>query len=272
MKSNPSISIALVIVPAAVLVCASCSTTTPPPPAEGSSAAAYQEGVPGGARVDTFEITATVTAVDHAKRQATLLTSDRKKTQYKAGPDVINFDQVRVGDQVKATVTEELVVYVREKSEPRNNDGQAGLVALAPKGAKPGAVMAATVEVTARVTSVDLRNHKATLEFPDGSTKTVAVRPDVKLSAADVGREVVIQVTQAVAIRVEKPQRQANASTSITHLPSNPNEQSAFKINPAHPLHGRRPRQGRGQHGQQSSRIPCVRAPRPSEQASAKII
>jgi hypothetical protein len=65
--------------------------------------------------------------------------------------------------------------------------------------------MADTAEVTTRVKSVDLKQHKATLEFPDGSTKTVAVRPNAKLSATDVGREVVIQVTQAVAVRVEKP-------------------------------------------------------------------
>ncbi len=81
----------------------------------------------------------------------------------------------------------------------------AGPTALAPKGAKPGVVMADTAELTTRVKSVDLKEHKATLEFPDGSTKTVAVRPNVKLSATDVGREVVIQVTQAVAVRVEKP-------------------------------------------------------------------
>jgi hypothetical protein len=155
--------------------------------------------------VDTFEIAATVTAVDHAKRQATLLHSDGKKTQFKAGPEVVNFDQVRVGDQVKATVTEELVVYVRQKSEAGGSDHLASLVALAPKGAKPGVVMADTAQVTARVRAVDPDRHKATLEFPDGSTKTVAVRPDVKLSLMDVGREVEIQVTQAVALRVDKP-------------------------------------------------------------------
>lgn len=200
MKANPFKLIALASV-SAILVCTSCATK---PAGEGSTVAAYQEGVPGGVIVDTVQITATVTAVDHAKRTATLVTPEGKKTEFKAGPEVINFDQVRVGDQVKATVTEQLVVYVREKGDGRS-DGQASLIALAPKGAKPGAVMADTVEVTTRVKAVDLKNHKATLEFPDGSTKTVSVRPDVKLSAADVGREVVIQATQAVAIRVEKP-------------------------------------------------------------------
>jgi hypothetical protein len=204
MKTNPLQSIATAFASVAVLICASCSTT-PPPPAEHSTITAFDEGVPGGVAVDTFEITAKVTAVDRAKRIATLLKPDGKYTQFKAGPEVRNFDQIQVGDQVKATVTEELVVYVRDQGGRRTSDGQAGLVMLAPKGDKPGAFSVETVEITTRVRAVDLKNHKATLEFPDGSTRTVAVRPDVKLSTTDIGREVVIQATQAVAIRVEKP-------------------------------------------------------------------
>jgi hypothetical protein len=204
MKSNPFKLIALAIVPVVVLLIASCSTT-PPPPAERTTVTAFDEGVPGGVAVDTFEITAKVTAVDRAKRVATLLKPDGKYTQFKAGPEVRNFDQIQVGDQVKATVTEELVVYVREQGGTRTSDGQAGFVMLAPKGDKPSAFSVETVEVTTRVRAVDLKNHKATLEFPDGSTRTVAVRPDVKLSTTDIGREVVIRATQAVAIRVEKP-------------------------------------------------------------------
>lgn len=198
---NASKLIALALVPSAVFVFTSCSSHSS---GERATAAAYQPGVAGGVMVDTFQITATVTAVDSAKRQATLVTPDGKKTQFKAGPEVVNFPQIRVGDQVKATLTEQLVVFVREKSETRN-DGGAGLIALAPKGAKPGVLMAETVEVTTKVKSVDLKNHKATLEFPDGSTKTVKVRRDVKISDADVGREVVIRATEALAILVEKP-------------------------------------------------------------------
>lgn len=201
MKMNASKLIALALVPSAVFVFTSCSSSSS---GERATAAAYQPGVPGGVMVDTFQITATVTAVDSAKRQVTLVTPDGKKTQFKAGPEVVNFPQIRVGDQVKATMTEQLVVFVREKGGARN-DGQAGLIALAPKGAKPGVLMAETVEVTTKVKSVDLKNHKATLEFPDGSTKTVKVRQDVKISDADVGREVVIRATEALAILVEKP-------------------------------------------------------------------
>ena len=142
--------------------------------------------------------------MDHSKRTYTLVTPDGRKTQYKAGPEVTNFDQVRKGDQVKATVTEQLVVRAREKGETRS-DGETGFIALSPQGGKPGVVMADTVEVTARVKSVDVEKRKATLEFPDGTTRTVTVRPDVKLASSDVGREIVFRATESVAVKVEKP-------------------------------------------------------------------
>jgi len=205
---NTSRLIVLSLVPAAVLVCTSCSSNDSS--AEGGTAAAAtretstQPGVPGGVVIDTYQITARVAEVDHAKRTYTLVTPDGRKTQYKAGPEVTNFDQVREGDRVKATVTDQLVVRARGQGETRD-DGETGLVALAPRGGKPGVVMADTTEVTARVKSVDLNHRKATLEFPDGTTRTVAVRPDVKLSSSDVGREIVFRTTEAVAVSVEKP-------------------------------------------------------------------
>jgi hypothetical protein len=76
------------------------------------------------------------------------------------------------------------------------------LVAL--KNADAG-VMAATLQITAKVTAIDLKRHKTTLQFPDGTTRTVAVRKDVDLTQRKVGEEVVIRCTEAIAIAVEKP-------------------------------------------------------------------
>ena len=46
---------------------------------------------------------------------------------------------------------------------------------------------------------------QATLQFEDGSTRTVAVRPDVDLGKRKVGDTVVLRLTEALAMRVEKP-------------------------------------------------------------------
>jgi hypothetical protein len=192
---------AIVFAAVAVLVLASCSSA---PKGEGSLVAAYQEGVPGGVVVQTTQTSATVTGIDAATRRVTLVTRDGKKTVFKAGPEVANFAQIQIGDQIRVTLVEELVVFLRAQGEPAD-DGQAGAVALAPIGAKPGVLMADTVQVTAKVTAIDLKRHRATLQFPDGTTRTITVRKDVDLTKRSVGEDVVVRSTEALAIMVEKP-------------------------------------------------------------------
>jgi hypothetical protein len=191
------------LLPAVMLAVTSCSSTSSDQ-AQGTTMTATQPGVPGGVMVNTYQITATVTAIDTPNRELTLATPDGKKTQFKAGPDVVNFPQIQVGDQVNAIVTEQVAVFMATDAPPQS-DGAAGMVALAPVGAKPGALMAATVQVTATVTDIDLKDHKATLQFPDGTSKTFAVRPDVDLTQRKVGEQVVIRYTEALAISVQKP-------------------------------------------------------------------
>jgi Cu/Ag efflux protein CusF len=191
----------LSLFPAALLAFSSCSTE---PKGESSGFTAVQHGTPGGVAVQTYKETATVTGVDKANRKVTLVTPDGTKTTVKAGPEVVNFDQIAIGDQVKATVTEQLVVFVRNPGDP-SGDGAAAAVVLAPLGAKPGALVANTEEVTAKVKSIDVKHRKAILLFPDGTSHTFKVRPDVDMTGHSVGDEVVFRTTEAVAITVEKP-------------------------------------------------------------------
>jgi hypothetical protein len=171
---------------------------------EAAGAVAIKEGVAGGTVVQTYELKATVTAIDKAARKVTLMDATGIKTTVKAGPEVVNFDQIRVGDELNITAAQELVVSLAGEGES-SRDGGAQMVALAPKGAKPGAIMAETTQVTAKVTAINAEQHTATLQFEDGSTRTVAVRPDVDLSKRKIGDKVVIRTTGALAIRVVKP-------------------------------------------------------------------
>jgi hypothetical protein len=172
-----------------------------------TGAAVLAQGVPGGAVVRTYELTARVASIDTATRKVTLVSSDGIKKTVKMGPEVINFDQIHVGDQLKVMAAEELVVYVAGEGEA-SGDATAQFVALAPEGAKPGGMMAETTQVTAKVTAIDIGHRKATLEFEDGSTQTVAVRPDVDLGKRKVGDQVVIRITEALAIEVKESRRQ----------------------------------------------------------------
>jgi hypothetical protein len=159
---------------------------------------------PDGAIVaDTFTTTATVTGIDAARRELMLVTQNGHREKYKAGPEVVNFDQIQVGDRVKAVLTEEVAVALGKGAGPIGTSGVG--VAVAPVGAQPGAVMVETSEITATVNSVDERKHKITFELPDGTTRTVKAGRKIDLSAVQPGETVTMQVGEGVAVTVEKP-------------------------------------------------------------------
>ncbi len=207
IRSTTTVSITLALGAAFLLVLTACSTPTPPPPAKGGGAVAFQEGVPGGVIVATVDVSARVTAIDKVNRKVTLLKQNGKKSIVKVGPEAINFDQVKVGDLVRATVTEELVIFLEGEGTPAK-EGVAGMVALAPKGARPGGLVAQVKQVTATVTAIDQTNRTATLRFEDGTSQTFSVRDDIDLSQRKVGDRVVFRVTEMIAISVEKTENQ----------------------------------------------------------------
>ena len=200
--AGPTSTLALLF--AVLFTIAACATTTPPPPAQVNTATAVQEGVPGGVTVNSIEVTAKVTAIDTKNRKMTLLLPEGDKETVKVPPEAVNFDQISVGDLVKATLIEEVVVYLDEEGASIP-DGYAAGVAIAPKGAQPGGIVAETVKVTATVTAIDHTNRTATVRFNDGSVETFPVRDDIDLSQRKVGEKVVFMVTEMVALSVEKP-------------------------------------------------------------------
>ncbi len=189
----------LFLVAAGILVLFSCATPGPP----GVEQVAVVQTSDSVIVVDTFTATVTVGAIDTAKRKVTLVDANGRKTTYKAGPEVVNFDQIKTGDQVKVVLTEEAAVYIGRGAPPGASNVTG--VALAPVGAKPGGVLVDTVQMTAKVTDVDTKKRKVTYELPDGSTKTVKVSKQVDLADLTAGDNVTVRVTEGLAISVEKP-------------------------------------------------------------------
>lgn len=171
---------------------------------QGSRTVAVVAGEAGGVVEDTFTASATVSDINKSERKITLKSADGSKTSFTAGPQIRNFDQLKEGDKVNATVTERLEVFVRGSGEDPRVTHSAAL-ARAPKGAKPGALVAEMYEIVAAVKSIDQSARTAALEFSDGQTRTVKVRPDVDLSRYKVGDNVVIRVSAALTVVAETP-------------------------------------------------------------------
>jgi len=195
---------ALALAPAIMLVFTSCKTHTEPSPFAKSSKTSTQAGVPGGIVVENeYELTARVTAIDAAKRTVTVVTADGTPLTFTCGPQVRNFDQIQVGDQLRAKLTDLLSGTVVDPRNP-SADGSSTLLLRAPEGAMPAAAGAETTQVTATVTGVDTLRHIVSLRFPDGSLHHYAVRPDVDLKGQQLGEKVVIRKTTVTAISVQR--------------------------------------------------------------------
>jgi hypothetical protein len=190
---------------AASLALAACTSTHPTPPlGETTRSTIYKEGVPGGILVETTKLRATVVAIAATNRTVTLAVKDGRQKSIKCGPEVINFDQIHIGDHVKATITSELAMALAD-SGSLPIDSSVQQVALAPDGAKPGGVMTEMQQYTATVTAINQRRREVTLLLPDDTTRTLPVRPDIDLSKQKVGEKVAVRVSVAVAIEVDKP-------------------------------------------------------------------
>ncbi|MBV8181181.1 MAG: hypothetical protein JO045_20750 [Mycobacterium sp.] len=99
-----------------------------------------------------------------------------------------DFDRIKAGDKVEATMAQELTVYVLKNGQ------------LPVAGGPPRAVKS-----DARVLMVDPSYRLLTLQYPNGRNETFKVGLDVKLLEMEAGDDVVIRTIEAVALEVEKP-------------------------------------------------------------------
>ena len=159
---------------------------------------------PGVVVAETRTVKATVEAVNPATREVTLKGESGKIVTIKAGPEVKNFDQIKVGDVLTARYLESVALLVRKPGDPPSAS-ESRTVEVAPKGAKPHATIVETKEVTATVEAIDYAKRTVTLTSPEG-TRTIKVDPSVKrLNEVKKGDQIVARYTEGLAISVKTP-------------------------------------------------------------------
>jgi len=167
-----------------------------------SATVCAQDGVELG---DGVVLTAEVVGIDVVDRTLTLLGDDGNVVEVEVGKDARNFDQIEIGDKVKAVYYESIALYIGKPGE--KPDVTSGLVtARSPKGDMPGGVAIESVTATAIIEKIHEKKRKVTLKLPDGKKKTIKVDKSVKgFDSLKVGASVNVVYTEALAISVEKP-------------------------------------------------------------------
>jgi Cu/Ag efflux protein CusF len=153
--------------------------------------------------VATTQRTATVVAIDAGSREVTLKDADGKVFNVNAGDQVRNFDQIKVGDKVKAEYTEALSLKLKKRSSGTPQASEQDTVDRAPQGAKPGAVVGRTVTALADVVAVNAKQQTVTLRGPLGNSYDLNVRDPAQLKNIKQGDQVEVVYTEALAISVE---------------------------------------------------------------------
>ncbi|WP_315386036.1 hypothetical protein [uncultured Stenotrophomonas sp.] len=148
-----------------------------------------------------------VTALDTKTRAVTVTGADGSALEFVAGPEVRNFNQLKVGDKVtldyKAAIA--LALEPAGSAPVGMTKSQAKTVPI--RGAKPGGARSNTIEIVTEVTAVNPERNTIALRGASGNTQLIAVeRPDLraKLPSVKRGDLVKISYTEAVALAIRR--------------------------------------------------------------------
>lgn len=151
------------------------------------------------------EISGRVVAVHRAHRTVSLRGAQGHVVTIKVDEAVRNFDQVRVGDEVKLQYYESVAIFVTSEGKPPADEG-AVAVGVAAKGQKPAGELVAVTDVSATIESINPVKRVLMLKGPQGNVFPVTVDKSVQdFGALRVGDNVHVRHTEALALSVSKP-------------------------------------------------------------------
>ena len=171
----------------------------------GAATSVYAKAAKSVVMGDAVVITAEVLAIDKDDRMLTLLGPKENVVDVVVGEEARNFDQIKVGDELKITYYESVAIYVgKPGTQPEEDAGM--VVARSAKGEKPGGYAVGAVDVSATVVGIDKKKRTLTLELPEGNVVTTEVDKSVKaFDSLKVGDSIHARLTKAIAISVETP-------------------------------------------------------------------
>jgi Cu/Ag efflux protein CusF len=149
----------------------------------------------------TVKVNATITKIDPVTREVTLRGPQGREVPVTLGPEVKNFSQLKVGDNVTAEYVEALTLELKKGGKAVVGRTEDSGAARAKAGEKPGALAARQVTVIADVTAVDPATQTVTLKGPKQTVDLKVADPE-QFKLIKVGDQVEAVYTEALAIGV----------------------------------------------------------------------
>jgi Cu/Ag efflux protein CusF len=150
-------------------------------------------------------ITATVEAIDSAKRELTLKGPKGNYVVMECPDSVKRFDEVKVGDKITVNYMEALVLELH-KADSAAKLGMSETTGVERmKTEKPSATISRQTTATVAVEAVDPAAPSITVRTADGNTLSFRVQDKKNLESVQPGDKIVITYSEAVAIKVSTP-------------------------------------------------------------------
>jgi len=167
----------------------------------GAAGASAQQPI---TKMTSSTATATIQAIDATARTVTLKDTSGQEDTYSIGPEVKRFNELKVGDTVKMTYYESIVLQVRKAGQPAATTVDAAKTAGT--GALPSKTSAVQAKMTVTVKAIDPALPSITVTTPDGRTVTRKVEDKKNLEGVNVGDLIDITYTLALLTSVERAQ------------------------------------------------------------------
>jgi hypothetical protein len=156
-------------------------------------------------RKEVREFTATVTALEQEQRLLSLQDEAGRSTTIFVGPEVRNFEQIKVGDKVVATYQEAMAAAVTRPDQSVQRAEFDATSQHAKAGEAPHAEVASSMIATVTIDAVDASSNTLTFRRDDGLVRTVHVEDAGArkfIKGLKQGDLVTVTYTEALAISV----------------------------------------------------------------------
>ncbi|HET7402591.1 MAG TPA: hypothetical protein VFJ62_12430 [Usitatibacter sp.] len=159
---------------------------------------------PGQAKaVALVTATGTIDSIDAATRTIKIKLPSGALREVEVGDEVRNFDQLKVGDKVKAKYVESLTIELKKDGKQVVGRTESTSLDRAQPGMKPGGVAKHEVTVVADVVNVDPKKHLVQVKNEHGETVDLNVKDPEQLKLVKKGDQVQATYTVALAVAVE---------------------------------------------------------------------
>jgi hypothetical protein len=181
---------------------------------ESSPAASPAESKPEGV-VSATVVTAhgKIVKVNKAKKQVTLELPGGQEVAIDVR-NLYNLNAAKVGDPFVARYYEIVTIRKKKPGESVPSASLSGGTATARPGGTPGAVGEMRVGIVVTVDGINEANGTVTVKAADGTTETVKARDPRNLKRLKVGDQLVVAISRAIGIALEKEPASGASSNS----------------------------------------------------------